>query len=417
MPKDVIYAADIQPFKSIVEALNGTGQFCFATPDIRVDGIPPPDPKRYLEITAQSSNGAMVIAPEIWVRALPNRPFTKSFVIAWTSSRGTKKSYYIMKLYNSATITDKGKHKLIILPSNEGGQPGPDDLALMTFDSQASMIMNILFIAKILKINLGSYRDLTDNKKFLAKFQTDVINAVSKLADTQLGPEDFKISAEYVATFTNPGIYRNIDKRTVLIKELGKPKSQIKSIWDSFYEIYSNLDLENKLTQWTQVIKANSGALPSFRWLDTLNKKTNSRSKNFDTRIEIQLKLLEGDKGYNPKIKDFYVTKFANNPKKAAEMLTATMVPTLWGSDVNDPNRTKGARQLGCIFLVPQLEYKFYSSGSPSVGWHADQLAIREDKSGDKADYDDAMAFFSDHGEDDQRGDNQFNDVTDENPV
>lgn len=415
MPKEVIYAADIQPFKSIIGALNGSEQFCIATPDIKVDGIPSVDPKRYLEITAPSQNGAMVIAPEIWVRPLPNRPFTKSFVIAWTSGRGVKKSYYIMKLFNSGTITDKGKHKLIILPSNEGGSPGSDDSALMMFDSQVTMIMNILFIAKLLRINLGTYRDLTDNKKFFAKFQSDVISVVSKLADTQLGPEDFKISADYVNTFTTPGIYRVMDKKTVLIKEIGKPKSQIKSIWDSFYEIYSNLDLENKLPGWTQVIKANSGALPSFRWLDTLNKKSNTRSKNFDTRIEIQLKLLEGDKGYNPRIKDMFVTKFTNNPKKSAELLTATQVPTLWGSDVSDPNRTKGARQLGCIFLNPQIEYKFYSSGNPTVGWRADQLAIREDNSGSKADYDDAMAFFSDTPEDD--GDKQFNDVDGESPI
>lgn len=415
MPKEVIYASDIQPFTSIAEALNGTSQFCIATPDIRVDGIPTPDSKDYLKIIAQSANGAMVTSPDIYVRPLPTRPYTKSFVIAWTSARGAKKSYYIMKLFNTAGITDKGKHKLIILPSNDGGSYGEDDLRLMTFDSQVCMIMNILFISKILKINLSGYRDLTDNNKFFAKFCVDVINAVSKLADTQVGAEDFKLSKDYIASFTTPGIYRVIDKKTVLVKELGKPKSAIKSIWDIFYDLYQNLDLESRLPQWAPVIKANSGALPSFRWLDTLDKRTNSRVKKYDSRIEVQLKLMEGDKGYNPKIKEYFITKYAYEAKKSPDLITATLMPKLWGSDVSDPNRTRGARQRGCIFLTVQAEYKFYSTGNPTVAWHADQLAISEDKSGGAQEYDDAMAFFSDDGE--AGGEHQFNDADGENPI
>lgn len=413
MPAEVIYAADIQPFKSIVEALNGTGQFCIAIPDYKVDGIPAVDPKRYLEIIAPSQNGAMVQAPEIWVRPLPTRPFTRQYAIAWTTQRGVKKNYFIMKLFNTTQIADKNRHRFIILPSNPEGASAPDDANLLVFDSQLAMIMNVLFIAKILKINLGTYRDLTDNTKFFAKFAAECLAAISKLADTQLGPEDFKIPKDYLASFTIPPIYRSMNKQVAMVKEIGKPKSQIKTLWDCFYDIYTNLDLESRLPQWSQVIKPNSGAMPSFRWLDTLNKKTNARSKNFDSRIEIQLKLAEGDKGYNPRIKDYFVTKFANGAKKAPELMTPHNLPMLWGSDNTDPNRTKGAAHTGCIFLTLQLEYKFYSSGNPTTGWRADQLALQPISGGGGNTYDDAMAFFDDDGD----NDNQYNAVTEENPI
>lgn len=411
MSKEVIYVGDIIPSKSIIGTLDGSEMFCVATPYFDVPGVRKPDPKKFLEQRSASKYGVMLAPAEIYVRSMPSRPFTSRFSIGWTKARGVKKSYFFMKLYEVNTIPDKFKHKLIITPE---GQYTDDDAKLCIFDYQMAMIMDILFVSKIVGIDLSTYKDLKDNSKFFAKFCADILTALNKLLDksSQIGKEDFKLPKSYIDSFVNTPTFMSRDKKYFPIEQLGKPKSEIKSLWSIFYDLYSSNDLESKFTTWKSVIKSNATAIPSFRFIDIINKQSQAHEKRFDARLSIIQKLDPDNKNFNANIKDFLITQRCLGPKKF-EPITQHNFATLWGSTEENPALTKGVVQTGCVFLIPQLEFKYYNSGNPTLEWRVEQLAVKKTSGGGGANgYDDAAAFVDDDDNDNGGGDAaaQFND-------
>lgn len=400
MSKEVIYTGDFVPAKSIIGLLDGSEMFCIANPYFFVEGVRKPDLKQYLEPCSTSKFGVMLKTADIYVRLTPTRPFTNRFSIGWTKGKGIKKDYFFMKLYEINSIPEKFKHKLIITPKSTFTE---DDAKLCTFDYQNTVVMDVLLIAKILNIDLSTYKDLKDNTKFFAKFCVDINAAVNKLLGkgNKLQPdEEVKVDKFYIDTFTNPPTFLSKDKKLIPIRELGKPKSIIKTLWDSFYDVYSSMDLESKLATFKAIIKANSFALPTFRFIDVVNKSSSVHERRFDSRLSIIQKLDQDNKNYNANIKDFLITQRCLGPKKF-EQITQHNFATLWGSTEEQPDLTKGCTQTGCIFIIPQLEFKYYTQGNPTVEWRVEQLACKRAMNGGNAGgaFDDAAAFVDDEDE------------------
>lgn len=420
MSKEVVYAGDIVPSKSIIGTLDGSEMFCIATPYFQVDGIKKVDLKSFLEIQKKGDSkfGVMLNQVDLYVKTMQSRPFTNRFSIGWTKGRGIKKGYYFMKLYETDTIRDKFKHKLVVAPD---GAADENDPKLCTFDYQMTMIMDILLLSKILSINLSTYKDLKDNSKFFDKFEVDVNASINKLLGKgqQLSKEEeFKVAKAYAESFVNTPTFMSRDKKYFAIAQLGKPKTVIETIWSKFYDIFSSTDLESKLNSWKQVIAANSNAIPAFRFIDIVNKTTQAHERRFDGRLTVIQQMSESDKGYNSRIPDFLLTQRCLGPKKF-EYMTPNNLPTLWGSTNENPKLTTGASQSGCIFMIPQLEFKYYKSGNPTIEWRAEQLAIKKTSAGSgSAGYDDAAAFVDDEDEEQGGGEQaaQFNDA-DEIPI
>lgn len=410
MPREVVYSSDIQNAQSILDILNGSAMFHIANPWFKVDGVKPVDLNSFLKPVSESKYGVILSSAQIYVKVMPTRPFTSQFTIAWTKARGVKKDYYVMKPYEIDTVGNNVRQKIIISPRGEFTE---DDAKLVQFDNQMAMMMDIIFIAKILDINLSTYSDLRDNTKFFGKFIADITNAFNKVldSDSQLAKDDIKLKKAYVDSFINPPTYMSKDKKHIPVEQLGKPKTQIESIWKLFYDIYSNCDLESKFPKWKGIISENSTAMPSIRFVDVVNKTTSAHEKRFDTRITLMLKLNEGDQGFNPKIKDFMLTQRLNQQKKF-EYLTTQNIHSLWGGTLEDPKASKGCTQTGCIFLIPQLNFQFFKTGRPTIEWRVEQIAVNKAVSALTGGYDDAMAFMDDQVVDEcVSNENQFNET------
>lgn len=428
MSKEIIYCGDIINATNIIDLLDGSSMFLVASPYFKISGVKPIELKSFLEPCYDSKYGVILSAAPLYIKTMSTRPFTSKFTIGWTKGRNIKKEYYVMKPYETDNICDNVRVKLITTPRGEYTE---DDAKLCTLDYQLSMVMDILFIAKILDINLATYADLKDNSKFFARFIADMIKSINRLLpeDQHISADDLKLKKSYADSFVTPPTYMSRDKKYFPIEQLGKPKSNIESIWNLFYEAYSGCDLAHNFPKWKSIISENATAMPAFRFIDLVNKSTNAHEKRFDGRITLIMKLTEADKGYNPKIKDFLITQQCNAQTKKFDVLTPQTLPQVWGSSAADPKLTKGCGQIGCIFLVPQLEFKYFKQGRPTIEWRVEQLAIKKMSPSMSGGNNDAMGFITgdDDGEggdgDGEGGDgeqtmaNQYNDGASELPI
>lgn len=406
---DIVYSADIALSDSVLSYLDGTAMFCIATPYFTVPGVNKPDQKKYLEFKTQNQYGSMLESPTLWVKPSSSRPFTDKFMIAWARGRSTKKAYYIHKLYEPELLLNKFKHQLLVAPD---GDAGDEDNNLLKLDNQLCMVMDVLLIAKLFRIDLSTYSDLKDNTKFYVKFCTDIMNTINSHvdADSKITKDDFKISKDYINMFMDLPVYLNRDRKVLPLKELGKPKSLIPTLWSKIYDICTSLDLGNKFGQWSAVIKANAGAVPLIKHIDRLNKATNTHDKLFSAKIEFYHVLKETDKGFNPRVKPGFCTQRMIAPGKF-EPIKPAQLCDLWGSTVDNPKATNGSTNSGCIFLKPQIDFKFYGQGNPAVNWKAEQIVLKRSLSGGSTTENaDAAAFFEAEEAADEGDVQQFND-------
>lgn len=395
MSKEIVYTGDIIVAQSIIGLLDGSEMFCIQNPYFNVPGIQKIELASFLTVASTTKYGTILKTPHIYVKLVASRPFTNRFSIGWTARRGQKKDYYIHRLYEVEAISTKYNHKLIFSPS---GEMDENDKKLCVMDTQFTMAMDVLLIAKILNIDLSTYKDLKDNTKFFAKFCFDINKALNDLlGSSKLSPEDeIKISKDYINGFTTPLLYMSKDKRYFAIKDAGKPKSRIDTIWNKFYETISSNGIDSMLSKWKCVINDNSSAVPSIRLVDYLKPNATERTKLFDGRIAVYQKLDSSNKNFNPKIKDFLYAQRCLGPKKF-EYITEHNFATIWGATEDDPGMTKGCVQSGCIFMCPQLDFKYYKAGTPGTQWRVEQFATKIALGGGNggADNEDVGAFMS----------------------
>ena len=150
--KEVIYAGDITPAKSLIGLLDGTEMFCVENPWFVVPGMRPIDKKTYMELKpSKASFGVMLSPVYLLVRTMDRKPFNSKFVIGYTNARGERKNYFVMKEYDISKIRENVRHKLIVSP---GADKQISDENLIKLDQQLCMVMDVLLIAKIMDMDM-----------------------------------------------------------------------------------------------------------------------------------------------------------------------------------------------------------------------------------------------------------------------
>lgn len=408
--KEVIYAGELIPAKSLIGLLDGTEMFCVENPWFSVPGMRPIDKKTYMELKPSKANFGVMLSPVyLLVRTMDRKPFNSKFVIGYTNARGERKNYFVMKEYDISKIRENVRHKLIVSPGTEKQLA---DENLIKLDQQLCMVMDVLLIAKIMDMDMKAYAGMHDNKQFFHKFVDDVND---KMRKTTSSSDQLTVADDtYINMFDNPPYYY-MDPRSKELKPMfelgGRPKSSVVRLMTSFSDACATSGYEEFIDQQKRsLLVQNAFAIPSIRMLDFV--KNQEHKVRYDSRLTFCIKLGEKDKGYNPNFKDFLVTQKALGGGKY-QPVTPEILSTFWGGSLSDPTdkSSSGATQSGCLFLVPQLSFKFYKQGNPTVDWRVEKIAVKRINSQLGVNYTDGDEFAGDDEEDagdGSGGDNQF---------
>ena len=410
MSKEIIYAGDIEHSKSIIGLLDGSEMFCIENPYFKVDGMRAIDKKSFLAIKQSSSTYGVMLNPVyLMVKTMRNKPFNSRFAIGYISSKGVRKNYYVMKPYETNKLTESVRQKLIVVPS---GEPGKEDYNLALLDYQLCMVMEVLLLSVIMDVDLSTYAGLHDNKAFYQRFCREITEKMGKNVD--LEGQVLEVDDKYINSFLKIPYYASKEKKHIPITELGKIKSTLTQLFTNYYEIYINTDYHAHVGKWRDVVSANSVSVPSIRVIDYCKKGLTNHEPRFDGRLTFCIQLSPNDKGFNPNFKDFLVTQKALGGGKY-QPLTPTTLASLWGGSLSDPNASKGATQSGCLFIVPQLSFKFYNQGNPTVDWRVEKVAVKRIATQLGVNYNDGDEFVGDDEVEENSNDDQY--VEDMGPV
>lgn len=376
--KEIIYAGQIINASSIISLLDGSSMFCVSNPYFNVPGIYPSDKKTFLVPDKRkiTSNGVTLYGVDLYVKTQTGAPYTKSFTIAWALSRGVKKSYYVMKPFDMKKLTDNHRQKVMVSPR---GVVGNDDANLVLLDYQLCVIMEILTLAVINDIDLGTYAGIIDNRAFIRKFYSDITARIKSF-----GVDDsFKFIANdafidsFADSFTKPPYYMKQQKKYIPIKELGNSaaKARIISPFAAFYSAYSNEGLIDRYKRFSSIIMANSTCIPSFRNTDYERKHDGEFSgehiSSIDTRLTFMIKLNESDSGFNARMPNFLFTQKVVG-KARYEQLDSVNIHQMWGL-----NEARGVQQEGVMMITPSLAFKYYAAGNPTIEWRVEKVAVK----------------------------------------
>lgn len=404
MSKEIVYAGDIENAKSIIGLLDGSEMFCVENPYFKVGGMRAIDKKTFLAIKQPTSTyGTMLNPVYLMVKTMRNKPFNSRFAIGYISSKGVGKNYYVMRPYETNKLTESVRQKLIVVPS---GEPSKEDTNLAVLDYQLCMVMEVLLISVIMNVDLSKYAGVHDNNVFYKRFCMEVTNKMKSNVD--LNDQVLEVDDRYINSFNKPPYYASREKKHVPISELGKIKSTINSLFAKFYDLYLDADYHIHVGKWRDVVTANAVSVPSIRLIDYCKRGSTEHSARFDGRLTFCIQLSQTDKGFNPNFKDFLVTQRALGGGKY-QPLTPTTLASLWGGSLSDPNTSKGATQSGCLFIVPQLSFKFYNQGNPTVDWRVEKVAVKRNAMQLGVNYNDGDEFAGDDEQDENsNGDDQY---------
>ena len=399
MSKQFIYATDIKLPKSLIGLLDGSEQFCFENPYFNVAGMIKPDKKSFLEVKGMNSKYGVMLNQNYILFKGANNVFTKYYAIGYTETvnTGTRidkrpKEYYIMRPFDVTDLSKSNKYKLIVSPAK--GEVLKEDTILLKLDYQFSMVMDVLCISKILDIDLSKYSGM-NNEKFYELYIKD-INAILK----DKGSKKLMERAEtLVASFDDPPIFgKSARNETIPIYDLeNSTEPAFNTLFMNFYD--SVIPIKSKLKGWEKVLqRANCAAFPSIRYMDFEKKDSEDETehvKRFDSRLTFIIQLSPSDKGYNPKFPEGLVTRQQVNRTKIDKM-TKTTLPKLWGGAMSDDDKTRGATQKGCLYIVPQPIYRYYEKGCPTIEWRVEKVATQRVQTTAMSDYDEGCDFLGD---------------------
>ena len=406
MTKQFIYATDIKVPTSVISLLDGSAQFCFENPYFPVPGMTKPDKKTFLEVRGTSSKfGVMLNQPYILYKGT-NGVFTKYYAIGYTetSNTGTKiekkpKEYYIIKPFD-VELGKGNRHKLIVTPPR--GEIFPEDEILIKLDYQFSMTMDVLCISKILDINLSKYAG-KNNEAFYREFIDD-INAILKEKGAKKLMEYDEV---FVKSFDNPPVFgKSTRGDTIPIYDLeNNTEPAFNTLFMSFYD--SVTQIKSKMKGWEKVLqRPNCASFPSFKYIDfeKHNDDETEHIKLFDTRLIFIIQLSPSDPGYNAKFPSSLVTRQQVSRTKIDKMTKATL-PALWGGAMSDDDKTRGATQKGCLYIVPNPTYRYYEKGNPTIDWRVEKVATQRVMSSSTTDYDEGCDFIDENAQQQGSGD------------
>lgn len=415
MSKQFIYATDIKLPKSLIGLLDGSEQFCFENPYFNVAGMSRPDKKSFLEVKGTNSKFGVMLNQIYILFKGANNVFTKYYAIGYTETvnTGTRidkrpKEYFIMRPFDVTDLSQTNKYKLIVSPAK--GEILNEDTILLKLDYQFSMVMDVLCISKILDIDLSKYSGM-NNEHFYKSYIND-INSILK----EKGAKKFmEFDEVLVASFDDPPIFgKSTRNDTIPIYDLeNSTEPAFDTLFMSFYNSVSQI--KSKLKGWEKVLqRANCAAFPSIRYMDFEKKGSDDETehvKRFDSRLTFIIQLSPSDKGYNPKFPESLITRQQVSRTKIDKMTKATL-PKLWGGAMSDEDKTRGATQKGCLYIVPQPIYRYYEKGCPTIDWRVEKVATQRVQTVALSDYDEGCDFLGE-GTNDEIGDEMSRDNDD----
>lgn len=398
MSKQFIYATDIKLPKSLIGLLDGSEQFCFENPYFNVAGMSKPDKKSFLEVKGANSKFGVMLNQIYILFKGANGVFTKYYAIGYTETVnvGTRinkkpKEYFIMRPFDVTDLSQTNKYKLIVSPAK--GEVLTEDTILLKLDYQFSMVMDVLCISKILDIDLSKYSGM-NNEKFYKAYIND-INAILKDKGSKKQMEYDEI---LVASFDDPPIFgKSARNETIPIYDLeNSTEPAFNTLFMNFYDAV--IPIKSKLRGWEKVLqRANCAAFPSIKYMSFEKKGSEDEEvkhvKRFDSRLTFIIQLSPSDKGYNSKFPEGLVTRQQVNRTKIDKM-TKTTLPRLWGGAMSDDDKTRGATQKGCLYIVPQPIYRYYEKGTPTIDWRVEKVATQRVQSAVTSDYDEGCDFL-----------------------
>lgn len=397
MSKQFIYATDIKLPKSLIGLLDGSEQFCFENPYFNVAGMSKPDKKSFLEVKGTNSKFGVMLNQIYILFKGANNVFTRYYAIGYTETvnTGTRidkkpKEYFIMRPFDVTDLSKTNKYKLIVSPAK--GEILNEDIALLKLDYQFSMVMDVLCISKILDIDLSKYSGM-NNEKFYKSFIDDINTILKEKGAKKL----MEFDEALVASFDNPPIFgKSTRGDTIPIYDLeSSTESAFETLFMSFYNSVSQI--KSKLKGWEKVLqRPNCAAFPSIRYMDFEKKGSEDETehvKRFDSRLTFIIQLSPSDTGYNSKFPEGLITRQQVNRTKIDKMTKATL-PKLWGGAMSDDDKTRGATQKGCLYIVPQPVYRYYEKGCPTIDWRVEKVATQRVQTTAMSDYDEGCDFL-----------------------
>ena len=346
------------------------------------------------QLSLSGSEGFRLKSPRIAIKNTKSKTFGCWPVIAWRHvDDNYDKQYFIMNpgderfkdLYKSCHF------KLIVNPNNKETPFLEEDEKLIGFEYQVLMATECLILAYGFEIDLKKYDKMYNNKEFLTAFKIDILNKIK--AKTSVGDSfDVELNDKFIESFNNPPLYKTLKNKSIITvseDDLKTTKPLFTSLYQSIQKKVIDGDFEYDFPKnMVKVFESvNSVTIPSFRKIVLQDKKDkNLYTVRFDSRLDFSIKINPGEPGYNDKVKEFSLTKQQISASQY-KTLDKTGLFTLWGGSKDTPKHPifRGGSHTGCIFIVPVIELKYYSTGYPTLNWRVDKVALKKRKYGAKA--------------------------------
>lgn len=408
--REIIVASDIKLAKSVIGILDGSESFTICNKYFKDKcGL---YSEQYDDISKRSTNsseGFRLRSPRIAFKNERTGTFNTWAIIAWRGE-STKfgKQYYIMNpgeerfknLYRNCHF------KLIVSPNDRAKPFEEEEEKLVGFDYQIMFTIECLLLATGFGIDLTKYAGVYDNQEFLTKFRNDIFTKFN-----YDGSANIEVENLYVDSFNNPPYYKTLKNRSIITVSkdtLNSNKPLFNSLYQNVRQFYMDECPDHTfVNDFDKVFdKENSVTMPSFRKIVIQDKKDKSiMTVRFDSRLDFAIKIKEGEPGYNPRIKDTMVTKRQVSSSKAV-LLDSKSLFSLWGGSEMTPQHPtlRGDSHVGCLFIMPQIELKYYHTGHPTIGWKVDKLALKK-RPQISSDNSYGGELFKDEDEDDEMDD------------
>ena len=411
MSKQIIYANNIKLFENVLSCFNGSAEFVIENPWFPIAGIRQPTKSDFMKPVLDKvagGTGCFLSYPKL-LHLSPNKTFTQNFAIGWTTvdaHNKLKKEYRI----SAPPAQEKLKRSQKVMVKTTANDPDLADMNLIRFSWQLNIAQDFLLVAKILDIDLKRFNGL-DDEKFYIQFVND---ANAKLKSFKAS-KTIEPDSSYIRSFssqTPPLVSKNARKDDIFIYDTADYQTpEFIPLMQAFYDCVITIKGKSPFTpKGIERVWANPNcySVPSFRLAVYVkqNDEGEEVKQTLDTRLTFVAKVPPTDKEFNEKFPDSLCT--TKQVSKAMKVkLTKDDMPELWGAKVyppEDQTKHESARQLGCLFIVPKLNYSFHAKGSPSVEWRVDTFALSRVLVSQDDGIDDACDFLTDEPEPSQTG-------------
>lgn len=399
---EVLSASELEPFDSIISVIDGSSRFCIENPYFPVPGSKITDINTFLAVRpgGDTSRGVYMNSPSILYRpAGRGKTFHNKFSIVYRKGQD-EKAYYIRSPYQvtEADHTARGKQRLRLSPGDlptDGKVLLEEDFAILTFDWQISMAMEVLILAHVFKINLKTFTEsLGDksNRTFLNALFENIKDSLardfgsmknkSKRQFNELR-DTFVIDEEYIDSFNAPPMRMQNETELFTADSTNEELVSFETIGHKVINIVNEFKLRKPMIDSKHYANVE-------QYISTAEQEIFSGCGNFhgyvgkDHMFHHSFDLncvIYQDVGTNRKMNWKFAKiarKSRGGPKQYVDV-TAHDVANLWGGqyyNASSPINSFSERWQGAITITPELDIAIYTKGHAKITWVIQRLTI-----------------------------------------